>query len=889
MAFKNITKFSEEEKITKTGGLLSPRSPSNSNNNEGTLRKLLRGRKTRSISDLRAISPIDSPHQSHSPTPPTSSPCTTTSPLSFSPVSLSPNSSSEVSPILVINGSTKKVSSLPTPNSHSNHVNHNNYNTYTPSTISLASISSPEDNEILYVRKLLKKLIMEERNFVHGVGGVVQGYLAKLNPDLISQENRDIIFNNIEEIYHFHISLRPELDNLLKKWPKIKLSDLFFSISHIVQTAYLNYVSNLPRATSLLDNLTKQSKVFSSFLKNCENQHCIPPLATLITFPVDRIDSYLDFLQQFIERFKNNLTEDYVDEKEKTALNEVAELIEDFSQSFHTRENIANSMHTIMEITHLLDGLDENLVRPGRRLIREGPIATTTNDNLKPISDYAHLFNDVIVFSKLKGKKPKDGFIFASKLWLYKLTLKDVKGDSLDNEFGITCGKSSYRIVANTLSEKDEWVLVISIQIREVEKTKKVFGVPLKLLSQRENNAEIPTFLTKSVLFINENGMDREGIFRQTGRSTQVQHLKDLYNQGKKVFFNTDLNPHSVAELIKLWLCELPEPIIPWEIFQDYQKLKGLGEDILIQELNKSVHEKTNRYSKHVLQHVMKMVFRISQRQEANKMPVSNLATVFAPCLLFYDESNTKDPREIAGVYKNMQEFVACLITNYRSFFSNIEEERKLRQQNSFEEAIVVARGSRIEKRRNNRLSLTLNTESDVHILQTLEKDLQQKALASQVSLHLRPNSSSSSFRDPPGQRQALMGLGVSPLKSRRSIEISSFISKEGWLKKKSAKNFSGGWSVLWFVLKYKSLSYFSAKEDVRPKGVIVLRGCVAGRDSVSENCFYLNFSNRRYLMVARDEKDRSEWLRAIRDCTENETGPYSLPDQALYCWDPRK
>eukprot|EP01103_Thecamoeba_quadrilineata_P013501 TRINITY_DN376_c4_g1_i1.p1 TRINITY_DN376_c4_g1~~TRINITY_DN376_c4_g1_i1.p1 ORF type:complete len:882 (+),score=197.11 TRINITY_DN376_c4_g1_i1:94-2739(+) len=881
MAFKStISKLYVEEdkyndKYSKISGgqLLSPRY-SNENNNTFGLKKILR-RKTRSISDLNRLSPpeLNPNTTSASPsTPPTSSPLS----LTFSPLSMSPptyNNSDSISPIHTTNipsirrtSMSSSVSNVPT------------------STTSLTSLSSPEDKAKAFVRKLLKKLLLEERNYLHGIGGIAQGYLVQMNPELISKEQRDAIFCNIEEIYHIHITLRPELEEALKLWPKVKLSGTFYSISQFIQSAYLTYVSNLPNATLVLETLTKQNKLFATFLKNCENHHSIPPLATLITIPIDRIDSYLDFLQQFIEHFKTENTENYVDEKELVVLNEVSELIEDFSHSFHTRENIANSMNAVMEISNSMEGLDDNLVRPGRRVVREGPVTIMVPDQTKPVANYVHLFNDLLIFSKVKGKKPKDGgFIFLTKIWLYRLDLKDIKGDSTDAEFDIVCGKATYQMIASSLTEKDEWVWDISYYIREVEKTKKVFGVPLKTLSQRENNNDIPNFLKKSVTFITNHALDCEGIFRQTGRSTQVEHLKDLYNQGKKVFFNSELNPHSVAELIKVWLCELPERLVPWELYQDYLRFKPLGEDILVQEMSKVLGEKTSRYGKEVLQFVMKMLFRVGQRQELNKMTFANIGMVFGPCLLFYDESAAKDPREIAQVYKNMQDLVACLVQNYKTFFSRIEHERKHKRLERDEDGIGP-RGSRVEFRRNNRLSLTLNTTSDVQLLQSIEKDLQHKA--SMVSLHSREDLA------------LCHGHGTGPETSssssssyilRRSIDVRSFISKEGWLKKKSAKNFKGGWSVLWFVLKYKSLTYFSSNQDTRPKGTIVLRGCVVGRNSLKPNCFYVNFPNKSYLFIARDEKERSEWLHSLRDCIENETDNNTFPHCAVSSWDAHK
>eukprot|EP01103_Thecamoeba_quadrilineata_P012182 TRINITY_DN3078_c0_g1_i2.p1 TRINITY_DN3078_c0_g1~~TRINITY_DN3078_c0_g1_i2.p1 ORF type:complete len:844 (-),score=195.01 TRINITY_DN3078_c0_g1_i2:135-2666(-) len=744
------------------------------------------------------------------------------------------------------------------------------------SCISLSSLNT-DDPDLIFVRKALKKLVVDERNYIHGIGSIVKGYLPNMSLDIITKENKDLIFMNIEEIYYHHVQLRPQLDEALKKWPRYTISSIFLVLSQIIQSDYMSYVSNIQEASSLLENLIKQNKSFVTSLKSCENLHSIPPLTSLISLPVERITAYLEFLNKFLDYFKKNPAG--LDEKEMGCLNEIYDLMDDFSKSFHTRDTIAKNLNQVMDISNTLQGFEDNLVRPGRRLIREGVLSWIVADNAKPKADYAYLFNDILICSKTKGKKDTGKiFQYVSTIQIYKLNLKEINGNSNDDGFTLKYGNETLRLVAPSLGEKDAWVWDLCQLVREVEKSQKVFGVPLKTLVQREEGgADLPLFIVKSAAFISDYGLECEGIFRQTGRSTQLEDLKDMFNQGQKVFFNPDLNPHAVAELIKLWLRELPEPLITWEIFLNYTKLKPeIDKEALIKEMKHGV-ENIQKNNKNVLQFLLKLLHTICQRESLNKMSATNLGTVFGPSLLRYDESSVTDPREIASVHRRMQDLVSFLVENYPRIFSGIEEERHQRELQKIAESTTKKPDRRVA-----RLSLPLTSKSDIQLLQDIEKDYLHK-----ISVVSKHSPSSVSHRDE----------SPSSLSGRDSLVDSpkecSFISKEGWLKKKGGTNsFSGGWKPRWMVLKYKSLSYFGSSQDTKPKGVIVLSGCVVGRSVTKEYCFYIKLPEKKtFLFVAKDEKDRSEWLHAIRDCIENtdESPPQGFDDLLFLAPSPLK
>ncbi|XP_071371394.1 active breakpoint cluster region-related protein isoform X1 [Centroberyx affinis] len=162
-----------------------------------------------------------------------------------------------------------------------------------------------------------------------------------------------------------------------------------------------------------------------------------------------------------------------------------------------------------------------------------------------------------------------------------------------------------------------------------------VFNIPIGAVAEQEG-VLVPHVVRCCVEEVERRGMEEVGIYRISGAASDISSLKTAFNSNLRdaVTRLRTAEVNAVSGVLKLYFRELPEPLIPTELFQ------SLARALNIQDLDSrlvsmlsllqscpDVNRQTFLYLLHHLQ-------RVSERQEVNKMSLMNLATVFGPSLL---------------------------------------------------------------------------------------------------------------------------------------------------------------------------------------------------------------------------------------------------------------
>ncbi|XP_062934736.1 rho GTPase-activating protein 25 isoform X1 [Cynocephalus volans] len=230
-------------------------------------------------------------------------------------------------------------------------------------------------------------------------------------------------------------------------------------------------------------------------------------------------------------------------------------------------------------------------------------------------------------------------------------------------------GQDSYVLMASSQAEMEEWVKFL----RRVAGTPSgaVFGQRLDetvAYEQKFGPHPVPILVEKCAEFILEHGLNEEGIFRLPGQDNLVKQLRDAFDAGERPSFDRNTDVHTVASLLKLYMRDLPEPVVPWSQYEGFLlcgQLMNADEAKAQQELMKqlSILPREN-YS--LLSYICRFLHEIQLNCTVNKMSVDNLATVIGVNLI---KSKVEDPAVIMRGTPQIQRVMTMMIRDHEVLF----------------------------------------------------------------------------------------------------------------------------------------------------------------------------------------------------------------------------
>ncbi|XP_054885486.1 protein FAM13B-like isoform X2 [Poeciliopsis prolifica] len=167
------------------------------------------------------------------------------------------------------------------------------------------------------------------------------------------------------------------------------------------------------------------------------------------------------------------------------------------------------------------------------------------------------------------------------------------------------------------------------------EQPRCVFGVTLEKLNEDGQMVNgIPLVVRDMVEFLEKCGLQCKGLFRLCGSMKRVKRLREQLDQGERVDLDQLGDITSVASLLKLFLRELPTPLIP-EPYRR-QMVLSLKEYTCEEELNQRLGETLRvlpDFNLNTLTYLSHFLVKVASQSQFNQMPVENLATIFGPCV----------------------------------------------------------------------------------------------------------------------------------------------------------------------------------------------------------------------------------------------------------------
>ncbi|XP_046315188.1 protein FAM13A isoform X3 [Marmota monax] len=214
---------------------------------------------------------------------------------------------------------------------------------------------------------------------------------------------------------------------------------------------------------------------------------------------------------------------------------------------------------------------------------------------------------------------------------------------------------------------KEDMKKIVAVPLSEEKNPtcKKLFGVSLQEL-QRQGLMEngVPTVVWSLVEYLTLHGLTQEGLFRVNGNVKVVDRLRQQFESGARVELQELGDVCAAASLLKLFLRELPEGVIPSALHPRFIQLFKDGRcDAQEHSLRDLIRELPDTHYC-LLKYLCQFLTKVAKHHLQNRMNVHNLATVFGPNFFHV-------PTGLEGMKEQdlCNKIMAKILENYNTLF----------------------------------------------------------------------------------------------------------------------------------------------------------------------------------------------------------------------------
>jgi len=156
------------------------------------------------------------------------------------------------------------------------------------------------------------------------------------------------------------------------------------------------------------------------------------------------------------------------------------------------------------------------------------------------------------------------------------------------------------------------------------------FGASLAHI-RRHHNTDIPPILRRCLEYLDTpDALETEGLFRRSVVATHVEDAKRRVNGGEQVTLLASRDVHLAAVLVKTFLRELEEPLVPYALYERVLAVHDLAKEERAAAVA-SILQELPEQNAVVLRYIVHFLTKVEERSDLNKMTAANLAVVFGP------------------------------------------------------------------------------------------------------------------------------------------------------------------------------------------------------------------------------------------------------------------
>ncbi|KAK9476890.1 hypothetical protein V1514DRAFT_353858 [Lipomyces japonicus] len=168
-----------------------------------------------------------------------------------------------------------------------------------------------------------------------------------------------------------------------------------------------------------------------------------------------------------------------------------------------------------------------------------------------------------------------------------------------------------------------------------------IFGLPLAQAIEisfiQKGEVKLPSVVYRTIEYLEfQAAAQQEGIFRLSGSNSVIRALKDRFNTEADVDLVQDgvrYDVHAVAGLLKLFLRELPTPVLTADLQPEFVQSLEIQHEQSKSDMFKILLRQLPHENFSLLKALSRYLINIVEKSEQNKMNIRNVGIVFAPTL----------------------------------------------------------------------------------------------------------------------------------------------------------------------------------------------------------------------------------------------------------------
>lgn len=197
---------------------------------------------------------------------------------------------------------------------------------------------------------------------------------------------------------------------------------------------------------------------------------------------------------------------------------------------------------------------------------------------------------------------------------------------------------------------------------------------------------QVPRVVNCCLRYLENYGLNTVGIFRVSGSKRRVRQLREEFDSGREVHLDQERpQPHDVAQLLKEYLRDLPQPLLTRDLYQPFLYTQRIRERSKQLDILRQLVRLLPTHSRDTLWALLKFLNTVAENSvdkksptgqplPGNKMDAHNLATMLGPNILRFSKTSEKDKFIVENLERAEERcdvilVVRQLIENYEELF----------------------------------------------------------------------------------------------------------------------------------------------------------------------------------------------------------------------------